>query len=197
MIRAPARATSSATFTDRVARLADSPAPASTDWSRPLRSARPGSDPANHAVIEAELKRVEAALTTARDRPLTARPGDREAGQVLAAAGAGRLDLAEDLAVLAVPDEQDAVGAAGRDPRAVARGGDAEDVVARAAEGARDRRRCRGSRAGRACRPRRRPPRPCRGPSGRPSPACPRAGASAPARPSRSPRPSSRCRRRR
>ena len=49
-----------------------------------------------------------------------------------------RLDLADHLAVLAVPDEQHAVGAAGRDPRAVGRGGHAEDVVAGAAEDARD-----------------------------------------------------------
>src|SRR5882757_4483358 len=51
---------------------------------------------------------------------------------------AGRVELAEDLAVLGIPDEQDAVGSTGRDPVAVVRDGDAEHEVVRAIEGAGD-----------------------------------------------------------
>src|SRR4051794_17381148 len=48
------------------------------------------------------------------------------------------VELAEDLAVLAVPDEQDPVGSPGRDPVAVLRDGNPEDIVVRAVEGAGD-----------------------------------------------------------
>src|SRR4051794_3003767 len=42
----------------------------------------------------------------------------------------GQVELADHLAVLGVPDEQDAVGSSGGDPFAVVRDGDAEDEVA-------------------------------------------------------------------
>ena len=83
------------------------------------------------------------------------------------------LDLADDLAVLPVPDEQDAVGAArprpGRRPSRWRR----RRRNRRGRRTCGSRRRCRRSRTARPCRPRR-PRRPaCRAPSGRPSPACP------------------------